>query len=67
MWTFDLSHDVDYTPPKKCVYSAPKTDSTSKVNPFLGSEDILNGPHTFKGLSGGSDLVLRLRLEMGLS
>lgn len=54
MWTFDLSHDVDYTP-RKCVYSAPKTDSTSKVNLFLGSEDILNGPQNFKGLFEGSD------------
>lgn len=40
--------------------------STSKGRTFYRSEDILTGPCNFKGLSEGSDLVLRLGLKLGL-
>lgn len=35
----------------------------SRVKALLESEDILDGPHNFKGLFERSDLVLRVRLE----
>lgn len=40
--------------------------STSKVRTFWGHEDILACPYNFKGLFAGWDMVLRLKLELGL-
>lgn len=34
--------------------------SATRVTTFLGSEDVLAGPHSFKGLFEGSDLILGL-------
>lgn len=39
--------------------------STSKGRTFLRSEDILTGPHIFKGLFEDPDVVLMLRLTLG--
>lgn len=38
--------------------------AASKLGTFLGGEDIFAGPHKL-GLSAGSDVVLRLTLELG--
>lgn len=47
-----------------CFYQ--NVHSTSKVRIFLKDEDILAGPYNFKGLLGGYNIVLRLRLELHL-
>lgn len=39
---------------------------SSKVRIFLGSVDVLAAPHNFEGLFEGQDLVLGLRLDLGL-
>lgn len=40
--------------------------STNRMGTFLESADILASHHKFKGLFEGSDVVLRVRLQLGL-
>lgn len=52
---------------RECLYLLHSEDQNkflvNRVKALLESEDILDGPHNFKGLFEGSDLVLRVRLE----
>lgn len=41
-------------------------DFACKLRTFIGSEDILVGPHNFKGLLEGSRLGLRVMVRIGL-
>lgn len=49
-----------------CYTKHQNLHSTRKGRPFLGSEAFFAGPQNSKGLFEGSDLVLRLGLELGL-
>lgn len=51
-----------YLPHSKCQ----TTDSMSKVRTFLGSENILAGPHSSTGLFEGSRHVFKVGVRPGL-